>query len=364
MPVTMRKEILFAYFPKNTTKRYQDLLKAFSSLDAAFDAEFDDLKKALPWEEGLIHEFLLWRDDIDEHNIQETLERESIRCILPDDDAYPSLLKEIYDPPFCLFVRGTLGTYDYPLAVVGTRKHTRYGKQVTEELVAPLAQKGVAIVSGLALGIDAIAHETALSRGGTTVAVLGAGVDRQHVYPSNNKHLAERIVASGGALLSEYPPGTLPTRYTFPKRNRIIAGMSLGTLVIEAPEKSGSLITASCSLDANRDVFVVPQNITSRTAAGPNSLLKVGATPVTDPEDILNALNLQDIERFVANKAIIPDSPTEAEILKHLSREPIHIDELVRQSSLPSHTVGSTLTLMEMKGTVKNLGAMMYVLQR
>lgn len=360
----MRKEILLSYFSKITTKRYQDLLKAFSSLDKAFEAEFGDMKKTLPWEDGLIHEFLLWRDEINGEAIREALARESIRCVLPDESEYPPLLQDIYDPPFCLFVRGHLQVYDYPLAVVGTRKYTRYGKQVVEELVAPLAQKGVAIVSGLALGIDAIAHETALKNRGTTVAILGAGVDVAHVYPSANKQLAEQIVASGGALISEYPPGTLPTRYTFPKRNRIIAGMSLGTLVVEAPNKSGSLITAECSLEASRDVFVVPQNITSPTAAGPNHLLKVGATPVTTASDILDALDLHDIERFVANKQIIPESSTEAEILRHLSREPIHIDELVRQSGLESRTVGSTLTLMEMKGMVKNLGAMLYVLGR
>jgi DNA processing protein len=360
----MRKEILLSYFSKMTTKRYQAILKAFSSLDHFFTAEFEEIHNLLRWEEGLIHEFLLWRDTIHEKKIEETLARESIQCILMDDPLYPSLLKDIYDPPICLFVRGTLTAYEYPLAVVGTRKHTSYGKQVTQEIVTHLAQKGVVIISGLALGIDAIAHETTLVSRGTTVAVLGAGVDRQHVYPSTNKHLAERIVDAGGALVSEYPPETLPTRYTFPKRNRIIAGMSLGTLVIEAPESSGALITAECSLEAGRDVFAVPQNITSPTSVGPNNLLKTGAVPVLKAGDILDALNLTDIERYVANKHILPESPAEEHLLKHLTREPIHIDELIRKSGLSSQAAGSALTIMEMQGKVKNLGAMMYVIGR
>ena len=152
--------------------------------------------------------------------------------------------------------------------------------------------------------------------------------------------------------------------FTFPRRNRIIAGMSLGTLVIEAAESSGALITAQCALDYNREVFAVPQNITSPTALGTNTLIKNGAHPVTAAQDIFDALNLHDVKKFIANREIIPDSPTEAEILKHLSREPAHVDQLVKLSGLDSPAVNSTLVLMEMKGKVRNLGGMMYVLSK
>jgi DNA processing protein len=360
----MKKTIVLAHFPKITQKRYQDIIRAFSSLEIFWSLEFDEIQRKLPWNEGLLNEFLLWRDAVDEGAIANTLEREGIFCVTKDDPAYPPLLKEIYDPPFCLFVRGQLEPYTYPLAVVGTRKYTGYGKQVTEEIVSPLVRSGLAIVSGLALGIDGFAHDAALRANGKTVAVLGSGIDQQHIYPARHKPLAERIIASGGAVVSEYPPGTLPTKFSFPRRNRIIAGMSLGTLVVEAAEKSGALITATCSLDNNREVFAIPQNITSKTSTGPNRLLKEGATPVTSAEDILEALHLQDIKRYVTNTNIVPDSPTEAALLKHLSREAIHVDELIKKSGLPGHAVSGALTIMEMKGKIKNLGGMMYVVAR
>jgi len=250
------------------------------------------------------------------------------------------------------------------LAVVGTRKFTKYGKQVTEELVLELANHGITIVSGLAFGIDSIAHSTTLRAGGKTIAVLGSGVDKNHVHPSSHRELANNIIDSGGAIISEYPPGALPTKYTFPKRNRIVAGMSLGTLVIEAPEKSGALITAECAMDNNREVFAVPQNITSLTAAGPNKLIQTGVTCVTKSKDILDVLNLQNVAEYVTNKEILPDSPTEAELLKHLSREVIHVDELTKKTHMKSQEVNAILTLMEMKGKVKNLGNMNYILSR
>jgi len=358
----LHREVLFAYFPKATHKRYTDLTKAFGSLDKAWGASFGELRENLPWKTELLTEFISWKNNIDEEKIYSELAQTNISPITASDSSYPALLKEIYDPPFCLFVRGNISQLSHPLGVVGTRKYSPYGKQVTEDIVGKLAQKHISIISGLALGIDSIAHETTLKHGGHTVAVLGGGVDNATIYPRAHTGLAKRIVESGGALVSEYPPGTPPTTYSFPKRNRIIAGMTLGTLVIEAPKKSGSLITATCAIESNRDVFTIPQNITSPTAEGPNTLIKQGAKPITCVEDILETLGLENTERFAEAKKIIPHSPTEAHILNTLSREPTHIDELIRMSDLSGPEIMSALTLMEMKGTVRNIGNMMYVL--
>jgi DNA processing protein len=358
------KEVILSYFPKITHKRYRELSAAFSSWEEIKRAGFEQIKQAGWTDENLIQTFLDWRNKVDEDKIAKILEQEQIRCLTQPDKEYPDLLKKIYDPPFCLFVRGTIPAEAYCLAVVGTRKYTPYGKQVTEELTAELTSAGMAIVSGLALGIDGIAHTTCLDAGGKTVAVLGSGINRTHIYPATHRNLAEKIIEGGGAVISEYPPGALPSRFTFPRRNRIIAGMSLGVLVTEAGEDSGALITAQCALDNGREVFTVPHNITSLTGIGPNSLLKLGAHPVTSANDIIEVLNLQDLKLYATNKEVIPDSPTEAKLLPHLSREPIHIDNLIKHSGLESPVVNSTLTLMEMKGKVRNLGGMMYVLSR
>jgi DNA processing protein len=357
----MRKEALIQYFPKFTLHRYQKLIKAFSTLEKAWQAEFDELRKT-GWRDELIHEFLLWRDNINESNIQETLEREHIKIITQKDDDYPKILLQIYDPPVALFVRGTLKKEEPSIAVVGSRKNTVYGKQVVDEIVGELSRNGITIISGLALGIDALAHKTTLQNNGRTIAVLGGGIDNRTIAPRYNAFMAKEIIEKGGAVISEYPPETQPTRFTFPQRNRIIAGLALGTLVIEAGEKSGTLITAQCALDSNRDVFAVPNNIFHPSAKGTNNLLKFGAKIVTSANDILETLNISEFTRQVVAREIIPDSPTEAKILLYLSKEPIHIDVITQKSTLQSHIVSSTLTLMEMKGKVKNLGGMNYVI--
>ncbi len=359
----MKKEALLSYFPKMTVKRYQELILAFSTLDNAWQAQFGDLQK-LGWEDNIIHEFLLWKDEINEEKIAVILDKEHITILTKDDTDYPELLKQIYDPPFCLFVRGQMPKDTFPLAVVGTRKFTTYGKQVTEELVAALVHHGITIVSGLALGIDGVAHAATLAHGGRTIAVLGGGNDNAHIQPRFHYQLAQDIINRGGAVITEYAPGTIPTNYTFPRRNRIIAGVSLGTLVIEAGETSGALITAQCALDTNREVFAIPHNITSPTGIGPNNLIKMGAKVVMKADDILDALNLHNAKQYTENATILPDSPTEAAILPHLSHDPVHIDYIIKASTLPSATVMSALTLMEMKGKVKHAGGMAYTLAR
>lgn len=361
----MKTEALLAHFPRMTPKRFADVERTFETPRTFFESNKKTIQKVLPWKEDLIDAFLLWRDDVDEKKIEKILKQEHIATLTKHDDTYPALLKNIYDPPFCLFVRGSLDlTQDYPIAVVGTRKASNYGKQVTQEIVRTLAHHGLTIVSGLALGIDGIAHETTLGASGKTIAVLGSGVNRHHVYPAVHRQLADRIIEQGGAVISEFPPGTLPSKFTFPRRNRIISGLSLGTLVVEAAEKSGALITSSCALDHGREVFAVPHPITSKTGAGPNKLIKDGAHIITAAEDIIDILNLKELETFTQNKDIIPDTPIEASLLKHLSRDPSHVDELIKQSGLTSSEVNSTLTMMEMKGAVRNLGNMQYVVAR
>jgi len=359
----MKKEILLAHWPKITVKRHQQLLAFFSSLENAWKAKSENLQK-MGWKDELATNFLDWRNSVNENKITKILEQEKITCVLKDDSNYPELLKEIYDAPFCLFTRGEIDNEGFSLAVVGPRKFSPYGKQITEEIVRDLASQGIIIVSGLALGIDSIAHKTTLETGGKTIAVLGAGVNDRHIYPAGHRNLANDIIKKDGAVISEYPPGALPSRFTFPRRNRIVAGMTLGTLVIEAAEGSGALITAQSALDNNREVFAVPQNITSPNSAGVNQLIKNGAHPVTCAQDIIDVLDLEDIKNFISNREIVPDSPTEAKLLEFLSREPIHVDQLVKKSELDSPAVNATLTLMEMKGKVKNLGGMNYVLSR
>ncbi len=206
---------------------------------------------------------------------------------------YPELLKQIYDPPKQLYILGDLtdqlSLINNPLAVVGTRKASTYGKKTTNYFVRTLAKAGLTIISGLALGIDSIAHQSTLEVKGRTVAVLGSGLNV--IYPPTNKNLAQEIIKSNGVIISEYPPNTRPSKQNFPTRNRIIAGLSLGVLVIEAPEKSGALITARAAIEQGREVFVVPGSIYNENSAGCHFLIKAGAKPVTKPEDILETLS-------------------------------------------------------------------------
>lgn len=352
-----------ARFDKIGPVRLRTLLKTFPTVEAIWNAPAHGLARA-GLDQNVAAEFAAWRKDQDIEKQWEELEREGIQLVTWNDAEYSSLLKEIHDPPHTLFVRGTLPQSDFTLAVVGTRMATTYGRQIVEQIVRPLARSGMVIVSGLALGIDALAHTATLNEQGTTVAVLGGGCDRATIYPTSNRALAERIVAEGGAIISEYPPGTLAMPYHFPHRNRIIAGMSRGTLVIEAAEDSGSLITAKHALEQNREVFTVPGDITRDTSKGPNNLLKMGAHPVLCAEDILDALNLQDLKATAEARKILPDDPVEEKILTHLGGDPMHIDDLIRETQFETALLSSTLTLMEMKGKVRHIGGMHYVLAR
>ncbi len=356
----MNAHIRFSYFPHMTHVRYLLLKKYFGSLEAAWDASAKELRAA-KWPEQLITQFIAWKNAFHVQEAQAILEKEHISTVALDEEHYPSLLKEVYDPPLCLFVRGDIKKITKPIAVVGSRKFSTYGKFATTEFVTPLSQQGMSIVSGLALGIDSIAHEAALAAQGHTIAVLGGGIDDATIAPRQHISLAKKIIRSGGALISEYPPRTVPTKYSFPKRNRIIAGLSLGTLVMEAGEKSGALITAQYALDTHREVFALPNPITSLTGIGTNTLIKQGAHLVTTHSEILETLHLPDCKNYATNKEILPNSEEESTLLHALSREGKHIDKLIRDTALPSSLAMSTLSLMEMKGMVTNLGNMTYI---
>lgn len=342
--------------------RLLKLRKAFSEPEEIFSASKSALLQT-GVEERVVNIFLEKRKTIDVERFREKLISENIRIVLPEDLEYPALLREIPDLPQVLFVRGNLSAMHLPLAVVGTRKMSPYGRSVTEQIVGPLTSSGVSIISGLALGIDAIAHKTALESCGHTVAVLGTGCDDVSIYPASNQSLAARILNNGGAVISEFPPGTIGFKHHFPIRNRIIAGMTLATLVTEADINSGSLITARAALDYNRDVFAVPGDINRETARGVNNLIKLGARLVSSSSDIGEILEVNLADKNL-EKLPLPEGPEEAAVILSLKREPKHIDAIRADCGLDISSVSATLSILEMKGSVRHVGGMHYVLAR
>lgn len=292
----------------------------------------------------------------------EKVKKLGISVVTIKDKNYPKILAEIPDPPAVLYVKGEIKPEDeLAIGVVGSRKYTDYGARVTQDITRELAQNKATIVSGLALGIDAIAHKTALDAQGRTIGVLACGLDQ--IYPSSNKYLAERILKGNGAIISEYPPGTPPLRHHFPVRNRIISGLSLGIVVMEAAQKSGTLLTARSALDYNREVFAVPGSIYSQTSEGSHNLIKYGAKLVTTGEDILRELNIEKKSEQVKAKKIMPDNKEEAVILSKLDKDkPVHVDKLVKLTGFEISALNATLIMMEMKGKVRNLGNNQYVI--
>lgn len=347
-----------AYFPKITYRRFERLHQAFPTVEAIWNANWHKLVAA-GFEEEIAFEFMQWRELCDIQKIEQELADDGVTTISLGEAKYPLLLSELPDPPITLFVRGTLPTIDTSLAVVGTRRATNYGNEVTRMITTDMARQKIVIVSGLALGIDGVAHEAALDAHGITVAVLGSGVDEHTIYPASHRRLAERIIASGGALVSEYPPGFKPTQYSFPARNRIIAGLSRGTLVTEAPTTSGALITAKHALDYNRDVFAVPHPITSPTGQGGNSLIRMGAILVQEAANILETMHITWLPEQPMETPILNE--IESKVITILSRIGIHIDQIAILANLPPTVVMGTLTLLEMRGLVKNAGGMQYI---
>jgi len=291
-----------------------------------------------------------------------SLNSEIIEKISLQDKNYPAILKEIHDPPKDIYVKGKIMPQDkIGIAIVGTRKCTQYGKQVAYEISSKLAKLGITIISGLAKGIDTYAHRAALESNGRTIAVLGTSLDKESFYPSSNWELSKEI-AKNGAVMSEYPFGTWGNKFTFPQRNRIVSGLSLGTVVIEAPEKSGALITASLAVEQNREVFAIPGPIYEKNSQGTNKLIKMGAKSVSGIEDILEELNLSHLLKHKKTKGIKPENENEKIILSLLSAQPIHIDEIIKKSKLSTGIVNSTLMILELKNGIKNLGKNNFIL--
>ncbi len=351
----------FNIVPAIGPAKVRALLDYFGDLQTAWQARTRDLSRA-GLDRRAIRNLVRKRAELDLDDEMRKIEQHNVHFVTWEDDTYPSLLRQIYNPPPVLYIRGELRPEDeWAVAVVGTRKATIYGKQVTRTLGRELAQNHVTIVSGLAHGIDAAAHRTALDAGGRTIAVLGCGLDR--VYPAQNKQLAHDIVENG-ALVSDYALGTPADARNFPPRNRIISGLSLGVLVVEAATRSGALITVDFALEQGRDVFAVPGDITHKNSAGCNRLIHDGAKMVLGVQDILEELNLTMIEQHVEVRATLPKDETEARLLAFVSDEPIHMDEICRQTDLPIQQISSTLAMMELKGMIRQVGGMNYVLAR
>ncbi len=341
--------------------RLRALLDMFGDVATAWQASEADLR-SVGLDQRSLHNLLQARRQIDLEQLQRKIEAAGVQALTWDDPAYPGLLRQIADAPPVLFFKGTLlSTDEWAVALVGTRKPTPYGREVARSLAMELARNGVTVVSGLARGVDGIAHQAALEAGGRTLAVLGSGLDE--IYPHDHRALADRIVANG-ALLSDYPLGTRPEAMNFPPRNRIISGLSLGVVVVEAALTSGALITADFAADQGREVFAVPGSILGSSSAGCNRLLRDGAHVVTEVGDILETLRLDQLAAKQAAREVLPSNPTEAKVLEQLSAEPCYVDDVARTIGLPVETVTSTLVMMELKGMVRQVGMLQYVVAR
>ncbi len=351
--------VAFSKIPGIGASRARKLEERFGTLEAAWQADAFALKAA-GLDDRVIGAFVRERRKISPEAEMEKLDSARVQALALPDSSYPSRLREIQNPPMVLYVRGQLTTEDeWAVGVVGTRRASPYGRQVTADLAEGLARNQVTVVSGLARGIDAVAHRAALDAGGRTIAVLGSGVDQ--LYPWENRALAERILEHG-AVVSEYSPGTKPDARNFPPRNRIITGLSLGVVVVEADLKSGAMISAGFAAEQGREVMAVPGPVTSPASTGVHFLLKQGAKLVTNTEDVLEGLDLRRVAVHQEARRVVPEDPTEAILHACLTREPVHVDELARQTGLPISLVSSTLTLMELKGMIRSVGSMQYVL--
>jgi DNA processing protein len=336
--------------------RIARLLSQFQTLSEAWRAPLESLRLVL--EPRSLSELASARRVIEPERQLELLRERGIRILHAAHPEYPQLLTEASGRPTVLYVRGHMEPADArSVGIVGTRRSTPYGRGVTERISRDLATAGVTVVSGLARGIDAVAHQVSLEAGGRTVAVLGSGVDV--IYPAEHRRLVERILENG-AVISEQPPGAKPDAPNFPARNRIISGMSLGVVVIEAPARSGALITANFAADQGREVFVVPGNVGNATSEGTNQLLRDGARIVRDGADILEDLGIGGSSPTQLSLQI-PATPEESRVLRCLGTEPLHIDEIAEAANMPSRGVAESLLMMELKGMVRNCGAQYYV---
>ncbi len=338
-----------------TRKRLEILTELFGGADAAMDGLSMELLLRLGLREDSAMKAMIRHEEFNTAGYEAVLKKKDIQLVSLEDDSYPDALRDIPDAPVFLYARGDLSILARPcIAIVGSRDMTDYGRRVVSEIISPIVQAGVITVSGLAYGIDAeVARET-LRVGGKTVAVLGHGLGM--IYPSANEKLATEIVKSGGLLLSEFPLDTQPGKFTFPARNRIIAGLSLATVVAEAAEGSGSLITADLALDYGRDVCAVPGDIFHTQSAGCHGLISRGtARLVTTGADVLQEVGIVGSSK-TRETSFEAETPEEQNVFDALSSLPSGLDDLVIKTALEAATINGILTVLELKGAVKNAG--------
>ncbi len=349
--------------PEISPRRMGILLSRFPSPRAIWEASVEDLA-ALPGFSEAAPRIVAQRNEGAIDRELQRAEELKARIVTLLDPEYPPLLREIDDPPPVLYMKGE-GEIDSQkaLAIVGTRRASGYGKAVAHKLAAELARFGLPVVSGLALGIDTAAHHGALDGGGTTVAVLGAGLG--HIYPAENKGLAQRIEKEGGLILSEFPVSTPPARWTFPQRNRIISGLVRGVVVVEAPERSGALITARLALEQGREVFAVPGQVTSSASRGTNRLIQDGARLVMDVEDILS--EFADLATLIhpppaqgaAQESHL--SPTEQRVYDLIGLEPTHIDDIIAKGKISPTEAAHILLTLQLKNLIQEVEGRRYI---
>lgn len=352
-------ELAWAQLQVLNKQRYDALLGRFGSLDEAWMRLNQELLCSLGCHRETAHRKVGEAKDLHLDEIEETLQQAGVQLLTIADQRYPSLLREIADPPIFLFAQGHLDVLAVPtIAIVGTRAMSSYGRRVVHEFVPPLVHAGLVTVSGLARGVDAeVARET-IGCGGRTIAVLGHGFGA--IYPPTNTRLAQNILEHDGLLLTEYPWRMPPSEHTFPQRNRIIAGLSLGTLVIEAPTRSGSLITASLALEENREVFAVPSTIFDERSQGAHALIaKGGALLVASARDILERLGMETVASPTSHYR--PRTPEERLVHQALSGMPQSANDIASTAHLTISTVNATLTRLELSGAARNTGMGMWV---
>lgn len=357
----IRDWIGLSLVPEVGSKRFVSLLNHFGSPKEVFSSSLKELKQIPDIGEVLannIKNFNSW-DEAEKQSSK--VGREGVRFITLRSPEYPANLKNIYDPPPFFFLKGKIEKDDQKaLAIVGTRTPSPYGKLIAEKITRELAEKGITIVSGFARGIDSISHHHALEANGRTIGVLGSGLDV--IYPPENAKLAQRI-EKGGAVISEFLLGTQPEGTNFPKRNRLISGLSLGVIIIEAGIKSGALITANLALEQGREVFAIPGNISSKGSEGANRLIKKGAVLVTRSEDILEELGglFSGEEKEIKKEKIFTLSEREQKIYRLLSAEPAHIDRIAKETELSTPQALSLLLSLELKGLVRQLSGKNFI---
>lgn len=348
--------VAFHQVPYIGPARLKRLLDTFGSLREAWSAPERDLRRCL--EDRARSELIRMRNELDVATLYGEITRDGVKVTTPADLSYPSLLAEIPASPPVLYYRGELLETDrIAVAIVGTRRMTAYGREMTGRIATDLARAGVTIVSGLARGVDGIAHQAALDAGGRTIAVLGSGINR--IYPPEHRNLARRIMEQG-AVLSDYLPETPPDGVNFPPRNRIISGLSLGVVVIEAPDRSGALITVDFAADQGRDVFAVPGPATAPNSSGTNRLIREGARLVRTADDVLEDLQIKRNAADVALQQALPLDEDERRLLAVLTSLPQHIDDLAALSDSTVAEISGRLMMLELQGLVRNTGAQHY----